>query len=134
MHSHGYRQQLPGGLRLLPSVRGQTQAEAPVGRPAIGPEVFVRRPDGDNELSLEGLAKHDVEKRVDAAVGVSHADGYVIRIEKGETGPMHAQMCQLQNVMGRPTNEERQAYGHGHPRDLLGAHAQAVLGERGHRG
>ncbi len=132
VHSHSNRQQLAGGLRLLESIRGQTETDTALGR--INPEDFVCRTDGYDELSFEGFAQHDVEQRVDAAVGVAHANGDVIGIQKGITGPLHTQMCQLQDVMRRPANEERQAYSDSHPSDLSSAHTKAVLGKWSHRG
>lgn len=85
----------------------------------------MERAHGSEELPLERLAQDDVEEGVDAAVSVAHANGYVVGVGEGQARLLHAQMDQLQDVVGGPADEECQTDGHGHAGDLPRAHPEA---------
>lgn len=46
----------------------------------------MNRPYGSEKLLPKGLALHDVEAGVDAAVGVAHADGDVVGVGESQAG------------------------------------------------
>lgn len=81
------RQHLSGGLVLLRLFGHHSHAHAAfVGGDWLHADLPMNRPDGSEKLLPKGLALHDVEAGVDAAVGVAHADGDVVGVGESQAG------------------------------------------------
>lgn len=107
------------------------QSHAAISQSRGNSEGPVGWPNGFTELPLKCFTQYNVDKRVNAAVGVAHADSNVVGILEGKGGPLYSEVGQLQDVVGCPASEEGQAYGHRHTRHLSCAHPQAALGQGG---
>lgn len=100
----------------------------------VDPKVVVLRLDSNYNLPLKGLTQNNIEKRVNAAVSVTHANGNVIDIIKRGTGLLYSQMDKLKDVVRSPTDEKGQTDGHSHPSHTFGAHSLVPRGKRSHCG
>lgn len=65
-------------------------------------EASVGWPNSYNELPLECFAQHNVDERVDAAVGIAQADGDVVDIQESKAGPLYSQVGQLEDIIRGP--------------------------------
>jgi len=107
---------------------------APVCGARVHAELSIDRAHSPEKQPLEGLIEDDVEERVDAAVRVSHADGYVVGVGERLARLLHPEVDQLEDVVRGPADEEGQADGHCHPGHLPGAHPQTARRQRRHAG
>lgn len=105
------------------------QTHAAISQSRSHSEAPVCRSNGHNELPLKCFTQHNVDKWINAAVGVAQADCNVVGVQKGKGGPLYSQVGQLQNVVRGPADEERQAYSDRHTGHLSGPHPQVALGQ-----
>lgn len=100
----------------------------------VDPKVVVGRLDSNYKLPLKGFTQNNIEKRVNAAISVAHADGKMIDIIKRGTGLLYSQMDKLKDVVRSPTDEKCQTDGHSHSSHTFGAHLLVPRGKRCHCG
>ncbi|TNN48496.1 hypothetical protein EYF80_041284 [Liparis tanakae] len=72
---------------------------APVCGARVHAELSIDRAHSPEKQPLEGLIEADVEERVDAAVRVPHADGYVVGVGERFARLLHPEVDQLEDVM-----------------------------------
>lgn len=60
-----------------------------IGGAGVDTDLPFNRAYGSEKLLPEGLALHDIEERVDAAVCITHAYGYVVGVGKSQAGILH---------------------------------------------
>lgn len=68
---------------------------------------------------LEGLAEGNVEEGVEATVGIAQANGKVVGIKEGHRRCVDAEVNQLEDVEGSPTNKKGRADGNCHAGDFF---------------